>query len=139
MEEELLGCTLTVRHSAPRTAPLTTQFASASDAVATWLAVLLHEARAALDDPLDHPPPSACWHAVDVHGPQPGIVDRANRVVREAAPRTYRARPEAPPPPPALPCSPPRIARTLDEARHHQADSLETALQHASKRARQQL
>lgn len=77
--EHLLACTLTYRAALLRREAVERTFDSSDDAVATWFAVLMHEAREAMCVPLDAPPTSPYLHPVDVDTAEPGIVaDKVN-------------------------------------------------------------
>lgn len=73
--EELLSCTLTYRSAPRRTEEVQTHFENAKEAVTTWFSVLMHEAREAMESPLEEPPTSKYLHPVDVETTEPGIVD----------------------------------------------------------------
>ena len=63
-----------VRAASRRTMAVKTRFGSEEEAVTTWFAVLMHEAREAMDAPLEQPPVAKYLHPVDVETPEPGIV-----------------------------------------------------------------
>ena len=73
--QELLACTLTYRAAPHRGETVGTRFHDLQEAHATWLAVLLHEAREAMQTPLDQVPACKYLHPVDVETTEPGIVD----------------------------------------------------------------
>ena len=96
--EEMLGCALTFRDAPPRDAPLATTFEDEGQAVAEWMRVLLHEAREAMQEPLEGVPDVPFLSPVDLDTAEPGIVDSKEevRVLRLQPPlprATYRARP----------------------------------------------
>ena len=73
--EELLSCTLTYRSTPRRTEEVQTHFEDIKEALHTWFSVLMHEAREAMESPLETPPTLKYLHPVDVETTEPGIVD----------------------------------------------------------------
>lgn len=147
MAEHLLACAITYRDASVRDTPLPLTFASATSAVAELMAVLLHEAREAMMQPLDTPPTQPYLHPVDVDTDEPGIVDARDepRVLRRKAttlPRiVYTARPTAQGarrlivPLPSPPNATLAESRSVDEARRESADAQSRTLVAAEKRA----
>ena len=70
--EQLLQAAVTFRAAESRTDPLPDTFATASDAVAQWMSVLLPEAKEALREPMTTPPDHPYLHPVDVDTDAPG-------------------------------------------------------------------
>ena len=144
--QHLLQCALTYRAAEPREEPLVVTFDSATQAVAEFMRVLLHEARESMQTPMRSLPDPPMWHPVDVETDEPGIIDRRGddvQVVRMRLPQprvTYTARPgraaetgataESP-----FPSAHSRDAGEVETVRTEAAATVAGALKEAEKRA----
>ena len=82
--QQLLSCAITFHGSDVRKDEVKTTFPNMDEALATWSDVLIHEAREAMQQPLEARPDDVYLHPVDIDTDEPGIVDSkdSNHVLR---------------------------------------------------------